>query len=597
MGNENIKGIPYGVSDYGEIRKGNDYYVDKTRYLLEIEKNGRYLFFIRPRRFGKSLFLSMMHYYYDFYYADRFKELFKGTWIYDNPTQERNQYMVLSLNFSRVTPDPDKVEPTFLSYLEGTIVDFLRKYKRFLSSNEKYAYYSEEIEKGSASLEMLNHLITLCSSIDQNLYVIIDEYDNFANTILTVSGEQAYRDLTHGDGFFRSFFNVLKAGTGGVDAPIKKLFITGVSPITMDDVTSGFNIGKHVTLSSNLDQMLGFTEGDVKVMIDYYKEYSPILKTTSGILELLTQWYGNYLFSANNDVRLFNSDMVLYFIDYCLRENKLPENLIDRNVRIDYGKLRHLIIIDQDKNNLPTTNGNFSQIKQIIAEGGTLSRIADGFSLEEMKESHNFKSLLFYFGLLTIAGREGDLYRLQIPNETVKHLYYDYIGKAYKETGLFSLNLAEYDELMNRMAFKGAWRPLIEFVTGRMKESLALRDLITGEKAVQTFLNVYLGLSDLFIVHSEKEMNKGFADLLMEPYNAKYPEIKHSFLLELKYLKAGMKPGDAKVQQLVTEAEEQVKDYALDEKFSKTIGKTELIKLVLIFSGHEAVYIGEVTNS
>jgi len=590
-----IKGIPYGISDYGLIRGEHNYYVDKTRFLAEIEKSGRYLFFIRPRRFGKSLFISMMQYYYDVLCKDRFEELFKGTWIFDLPTKERGNYLVLFLNFSEVSPAVDRVEKSFLALVGDHVRSFIRKYRSLLSGSEAIDEYYDAIKESRSPPDIIGHLNRLVKESGQKMYVIIDEYDNFANTILTSSGEQSYRDLTQGEGFFRSFFNVLKAGTGGVDAPIGRLFITGVSPVTMDDVTSGFNIGKNVSLSSKLDMMLGFTLDDVKTMVDYYKNSSPVLKSTPLLPEMLAQWYGNYRFSGSDGLPLFNSDMVLYFIDHCLRENKLPENLIDRNVRIDYGKLRQLIVIDRDKS-APTTNGNFSRLKQIMEEDGTLSKIADGFSLKEMTEPNNFISLLFYFGLLTIAGRERNLYRLTIPNETVKRLYYDYIDSAYKETGVFSLDWEKYGTLISDMAYDGKWRPLVEFITGRMKECLALRDLMTGEKAVQMFLNVYLGLSDLFIVHSEKEMNKGYADLVMEAYTAKYPELNYSFLLELKYEKSGISPEDPKIPGLVAEAEEQLRNYSLDEKFKKTIGKTKLIQLVLIFSGHEAIYIGEITS-
>ncbi len=594
MDNLKTKGIPYGISDYGRLVKEDWYYVDKTTYLPVLEKVGVYLFFIRPRRFGKSLFLSMMHYYYDVHYKDRFEELFKGTWIYDNPTEKRGRYLVLSFNFSEVAPDPVHLEASFLDLVRGAVVSFISKYKESFPGNVDIDYYLHTIKSSKAPADILRNLNLLVKEAEKDLYVIIDEYDNFANTILTSSGERAYLDLTHGESFFRSFFNVLKGGTGNVDAPIKRLFITGVSPVTMDDVTSGFNIGKNVSLYSSLDRMLGFTGEDVQTMVDYYKKYSPVLTSTPRLFQMLKQWYGNYRFSGSQAIPLFNSDMVLYLIDHCLQENSLPENLIDRNVRIDYGKLRHLIVMDRDENKPPATNGNFSKLKQIMEEDGTLSKISDGFSLEEMKETQNFNSLLFYFGLLAIAGRDGNLYRLRIPNETVRRLYYDYIESAYKETGIFSIDLSIYEQLINQMAFKGAWRPLLDFITRRMKECLALRDLMTGEKAVQTFLNVYLGLSDLFIVHTEKEMNKGYADILLEPYSAKYPGLDQAFLLELKYMKAGLTTEDPVVPKLVSEAQEQVKRYALDEKFSKTIGNAELKKIILIFSGHEAIHIGEV---
>lgn len=593
MVNKKEKGIPYGISDYIAFRQGNYYYVDKTGYLPTVESAGKYLFYIRPRRFGKSLFLNMMAAYYDVLYKDRFEELFKGTAIYENPTEERGKYLVLSLNFSLVETGENKTERSFLNHVSDRAVDFLRRYRDRLAANEMLDFYSQKIKTGASASDIFSSLMVLTEGANQSLYVIIDEYDNFANTILTTSGESAYHALTHGEGMLRAFFNMVKGGTTGNNAPIKRLFITGVSPVTMDDVTSGFNIGKHASLMSGLDRMLGFTEDDVNTMLDYYKASTPLLDSTPGLWDMLVHWYGNYRFTGTQDVPLFNSDMVLYFIDYCMQEKRLPENFIDRNVRVDYGKLRHLIIIDR-KGKTPVTNGNFSKLKQIIEEGGTLSKIADGFPLEEMTDPHHFESLLFYFGLLTIAGRERDRYRLIIPNETVKRLYYDYIESAYKETGVFSLDLSKYENLISDMAFAGQWQPLLEFITGRMKESLGLRDLITGEKAVQTFLNVYLGLSDLFIVHTEKEMNKGFADLLLEPYKAKYPELNHSFLIELKYEKAGLTPEDPKLPSLISQAEEQAKAYALDQKFGKTIGKTQLVKLVLIFSGHEAVYIGQV---
>ncbi len=589
-----IKGIPYGISDFKQIALENYYYIDKTGYLPRIEEAGRFLFFIRPRRFGKSLFLSMMQFYYDVLCKDHFEELFKETWIHSHPTDERGKYLVLAFSFSDVDPAFNNIEASFLDLVRGTAVDFIDKYKTFFSSN-KLDYYSRAVEESRSASDILRNLLRLAKSVHHKMYVIIDEYDNFSNTLLTTSGEQAYRDLTRGEGILRAFFNVLKGGTGGADAPISRLFITGVSPVTMDDVTSGFNIGKNVSLHFSLNRMLGFTSVDVVEMIDYYRKEGKIRHESEYLVNLMAQWYGNYIFSGNDEISLFNSDMVLYFLDNYMRLHELPDDLIDRNVRIDYGKLRHLIIVDQGREKTPTTNGNFSKLKQITAEGSTLSRIVDGFPLEDLVETNNFKSLLFYFGLLTIKGRERDRYRLQIPNETVRRLFYDYIERAYKETGVFSLDLAKYSDLMSDMAYDGKWRPLVDFVTEGMKKSMALRDLMTGEKAVQAFLNVYLGLSDLFIIHTEKEMNKGYADLVMEPFLAKYEGLKYAYLLEIKYAKSGIKADSPEVQALKKEGEEQLNGYALDEKFNKTVGKTELIKLLLVFSGHEAVYIGDVS--
>jgi hypothetical protein len=594
MRDKKIKKIPYGLANYELLVQQNCYYVDKTTFLPLVEEAGNYLFFIRPRRFGKSLFLSVMEAYYDVFYKERFEEFFQGTWIYDHATDERGRYLVLSLNFSVVEPYPDKMETSFHNHIQDAAVDFIHRYSDQLSANRDMDYFTEKIKYSRSATDILSTLLLLCKGARQKLYVIIDEYDNFANTLLSTVGEEAYRDLTHGPGFFRSFFNALKKGTGGTGAPISRSFITGVSPITMDDVTSGYNIGKNVTTEPGFNQLLGFTQDDVVEMIEYYRSKGLIKHPTDYLAEIMSQWYGHYRFSKKDEVTLFNPDMILYFLDNYMPGMELPDDLIDRNVRIDYGKLRHLIIADQDKTKPPTANGNFSKLKEIIEEGSTSAKIVKGFPLEKLKDPENFKSLLFYLGLLTIRGPEKDKLRLQIPNETVKRLYYDYIEEAYRETGIFNLDLDRYANLMTDMAYDGKWRPLLEFITGRMKESLSLRDLITGEKSIQAFLNVYLGLGDLFTIHGEKEMNKGYADIVMEPFLARYEGIKYTYILEIKYIKSGVSPGDEKVRQLKSEAEEQLENYSIDEKFKKTIKKTTLIKILLIFSGHELIAMADV---
>jgi len=591
---ETIKEIPYGIADYELIRTENYYYVDKTPYLHTLKKAGRYLFFIRPRRFGKSLFLSVMEAYFDVFYKDRFEEFFKGTWIYHHPTDEQGSYLVLSLNFSVVEPDPDKIEASFLNHIQDTAVDFIQRYSDYLSANPKRDYYAQKIESSRSATDILSTMLLLCKGARQKLYVIIDEYDNFSNTLLSTVGKAAYQDLTHGPGFFRSFFNALKKGTSGTGAPITRSFITGVSPITMDDVTSGYNIGKNVSMEPALNRMLGFTRDDVVEMIEYYRSKGDISHPTGYLLEIMTNWYGNYRFSRKDDEELFNSDMILYFLDNYMTGKELPDDLIDRNVRIDYGKLKHLIIIDKSKNKTPTPNGNFSKLKEIIENGGTSSNIAKGFPLDKLVDAKNFKSLLFYLGLLTIKKPEKDKLRLEIPNETVRRLYYDYIEEGYRETDIFDLDLSHYSDLVTDMAYDGKWKPLLKYITGRMRESMSLRDLITGEKSIQAFLNVYLGLSNIYIIHPEKEMNKGYADIVMEPFLARYEGITFSYILEIKYIKAGEKPSETELWQLKEEAEKQLKNYSMDRKFEKNIKKTTLIKLVLIFCGHELIDMGDV---
>jgi len=587
------KKIPFGVSDYEKIVTGNYYYVDKTAYLRNLEQAGDYLFFIRPRRFGKTLLLSVMETYYDILKKSRFEFFYKNTEIFKSPTRERNSYLILKFNFSMINPDIEYLEDSFLDYILEVGEGFISNYKELLKVNEKERV--KELKSKKTASDVLRFLVWLCKKSGQKLFVIIDEYDNFSNTILSTAGSDNYTDLTHGEGFFKSFFNVLKGWTSGSDAPISRLFMTGVSPITLDDVTSGYNIGKNISIDPGFNRLLGFTEKDVIELIKYYRAEGLIKHDTGYLLGIMKQWYNNYTFSKESRTSLFNSDMVLYFLDEYFKVFRVPDDLIDRNARMDYGKLRHLIIIDNKGKQEP--NGNFTRLRQIIEDGEVSEKLKKGFPFEEMELPENFVSLLFYFGLLTTAGtREGKVL-FKIPNQTVKSLYYDYIIRISQEIDLMNVNMGKLDNLLHGMAYRGDWEAFFGYISKRMKASTAVRDFIREEKVIQGFLPAYLGISDYFIVHSEKELNMGYADIVMEPFLARYEGIKYSYLVEIKYIpKAegkGKKALESKTRQLKSEAEAQLKRYKEDEKFRKTIGKTALIKLVLIFSGNQLEYIGK----
>ena len=596
-----VKKIPYGISDYEAIRLANYYYVDKTKYLQDIENAGKYLFFIRPRRFGKSLFLSVMETYYDILEAEQFETFYSGTEVFNNPTSEKNSYLVLKLNFSAVDPDIRFVEDSFLNNIRGEARLFFSKYRKFLKIDNNYI--ASDIINLKSPPDILKNIVDLTKLSGNKIFILIDEYDNFANTILSTLGSYEYQKLTHGEGFFRSFFNFIKAGTTGSKAPIARLFVTGVSPVTMDDVTSGFNIGENISIDEPFNRMLGFNEQEVKELVSYYINAGLIKHETDYLMDIMNRWYNNYQFAKQGREKLFNTDMVLYFLKQYFKTQSIPDDLIDRNVRIDYGKLRHLMILDRGDKAEP--NGNFSKLREIIEKGEIVSNIVKGFPVEEMANTENFISLLFYLGLLTIKEVEEDELKLKIPNETIRRLYFDYIKKGYQEADIFTIDLYRYGRLMHKMAYDGDWRPLFEYITNRMKASMSLRDLITGEKSIQAFLNVYLGLSNLYIIHTEKELNKGFADLLMEPFIARYEGMKYSYLLEIKYIKrAEYKKQKSKgtqtkkglqevIKGLQQAAEEQLKKYSSDEKLNKILEQTKLIKLILIFSGHEILYIDE----
>ncbi len=482
-----LQPIPYGVSDFGRFRDSNYYYVDKTRYLTAIERKGRYLFLIRPRRFGKSLFLGIMEAYYDIEYIDRFDYFFLGSDIHRNPTREKNSYLVFKLNFSAVSPGISRLEESFCNYIKDSAHRFMRKYGKLLDIDLNTV--KEELFSKPSAAEVMVTFLNYCMGKSHPLYVIIDEYDNFANTVLSESGEREFEKITHGEGFFRAFFNVLKWGTTDIEAPISRLFMTGVSPITLDDVTSGFNIATNISLHSDIDEIMGFTRPEVEAMIEYYRQSGKICHSTPELLDMMSQWYNHYRFSLHASTEVFNTVHVLYFLREYMIDSQFPVSLIDQNARIDYMKLRHLVVIDQKGS--PRTNGNFSKLRQIMEYQVVHSAIADRFPIHKLVSPENFISLLYYFGLLTITGIDEEKKAiLKIPNEAIKRLYYDYFKETYEDTGIFTLNLSKYEALMREMAFNGKWEPLIEYLVEQMEASMGIRDIITGEKAIQAFLNV-----------------------------------------------------------------------------------------------------------
>ena len=592
---DELKQIPYGESNFNDFKIKNLYYVDKTRFIRNIEKKGSYLFLIRPRRFGKSLFLAILEAYYDIDYKDRFDEFFSGTDIHQNPTHEKNRYMVLTLDFSLISPDISHVEDTFIDYIKESAYLFILKYEKLLDIDPEKAK-GELFSKKNAA-EVMVKFLNYCKRVKENLYVIIDEYDNFANTILSEAGEQAYHGITQGKGFLRAFFNVLKGGTSKTNAPISRLFMTGVSPITMDDVTSGFNIAENISLDTDLNDIMGFTRGEVETMIEYYRQAGKIHHSTSQLMEIMSQWYNHYRFSIYANDEVFNTVHVLYFLKGYMKDSQVPNNLIDRNALFDYQKLRHLIVIDKEGTSASQTNGNFSRLQQILETGQVNTILQSGFPVEGLVKPENFISLLFYFGLLTISGTTltGQT-TLSIPNEFVRRLFYDFIRETYEDTKVFSIDMTTYSNLLEDFAVAGKWQPFIEYIAGRMEASLGIRDLMTGEKAHQVFWNVYLGLNPLYNVYSEKELNQGFSDLVMIPMIIQYPAIKYSYLVELKYIKPAdfeKENGTEKIEALRLEAERQLNRYSVDEKFKKSLGHTILKKLILIFSGNRMVYHGE----
>ncbi|MDD2953570.1 MAG: AAA family ATPase [Parabacteroides sp.] len=569
-----MKQIPYGLTDFERIRLSNYYYVDKTRYIAEVEKSASFFFLIRPRRFGKSLFLNVLRWYYDINRKDRFQELFGDLYIGSHPTEEQGKYLVLGFNFAGVNPDPDQLLRSFNSHCAARFREFAYSYESFFSPD-----FPEELERRENADDKLNYLIGEAKRFDLPIYLFIDEYDNFTNAILANMGDKHYRALTHGTGFFRYFFNKLKEGATG-EGPIKRMFITGVSPVTMDDVTSGFNIGSNMSTHPSFNGIIGFSEEEVRKMLTYYKEETGFEDEVDDLLDIMKPWYDNYCFSNGcQNEPMYNSDMALYFVFHYLLVHHAPENMIDNNVRTDYNKLRHLIRVDKQ------FGMNASIIQEIINNGETTAVIKTAFPAEELTRPDNFKSLLYYFGLLTIKGmRRGDTL-LGIPNLTVREQLYSYLISAYQEADMFNLQLYELHELVKSMAYDGDWKPVFEYFSAELKRQSAIREFIEGEAHVKGFLLAYLGMMRAYIIFPEYEAGKGYADFYMMPDLLHQPEIAYSYIVEVKYAKRDAT--QTEIDALNAEAALQLKRYADDPKVHQTKGETQLLLVTLVFKGWE----------
>ena len=572
-----FKLIPYGISSFKQVREENKYLVDKTRFFEQLELAGNFFYLVRPRRFGKSLFLNMLEAYYDINEKDNFDKLFHGLYVADHPTEYRNRYQIMHLDFSQVGSDVERLQDNFDFYLSISCESFAEKYARFYPEG-----FLDEVKQIKRGEQKLNRINDAAKEAGCRLYLIVDEYDNFTNNVLNVKGHEAYHALTHGTGFYRDVFKLFK---GMFD----RIIMLGVSPITLDDLTSGYNIALNITMDPRFNQMLGFSEDDVRQMIRYYKEVGAIKPevTEDSIIADMKPWYDNYCFAKDSFGRepsMFNSDMVCYYLSNLVGVGQRPEELIDPNTMTDYGKLKRLIKIDK-------TEGKRIEIIHDIAEKGFIkARLVSHFPAEKMMEFGNFVSLLYYYGMLTIGGVVGDRLKLIIPNNNVRLQYYQYLLDEY--SSIHSIDISDLDDAFDEAALEGDWQPLISFICKAYHDTTAIRQLIEGERNLQGFMNAYLTLTNYYLVAPEMEFNHGYCDFFLLPNYAVYPMVRHSYILELKYLKADAT--DAEADRQWSEAREQIKTYAADKKLQSMLHGTQLHPIVVQIKGYDLVRFEEI---
>ena len=569
-----VKRIPYGMMNFVAVREDDCYYVDKTRFIEKVENANKFFFFIRPRRFGKSLTISMLHHYYDINAADRFERLYGDLYIGQHPTPDHNKYLIIYLNFAVINAELGNYRSALDAHCNTRFNSFCDSYASLLPEGTR-----EELNRKNGCVEQLDYLHDVCSKAGQKIYLFIDEYDHFTNHILSDAARLTeYKQETHGTGYLRTFFDTIKAGT---DSSIERVFVTGVSPVTLDDLTSGFNIGTNYSLSYTFHEMVGFTEQEVRAMLTYYSQHHEFHHTVDELIEIMKPYYDNYCFAvkAYGKTTMYNSNMVLSFLYKYIDEGcELPQQMLEENIRVDYNKLRMLIRKDKEFAH------DASIIQTLVSEGFVTGELKEGFPAENIAKDDNFISLLYYFGMVTIGGTYMGDTKFVIPNEVVREQIFTYLLDAYRENDL-AYDSYDIRGKEQKMAYRGEFKPFFQFIADSIHTYASQRDRQKGEAFVHGYTLALTSQCRYYRPISELDNQGGYADVFLCPRHEVFTDMEHSYIIELKYLKS--KATDAEVQAAVKEAEAQVCRYADTLNVNERIGHTQLHKVVVVYRGVE----------
>ena len=574
--------IPYGVSDFKRIRNEGYYYIDKTGYIPLLEQAGSFLFFVRPRRFGKTLMASMLRCYYDIAEKDNFEKLFGDLEIAKNPTVNRNRYQMFALDFSTVNIcEGNTLQERFDNYMRVQLQVFLMQYA---------ADYGEDFRRGLPNVSGKSLLSAVAGYAKQkgyHLYLMLDEYDNFTNAMIRAEGNNSYHDITHGQGFYREWFKAFKAS-------FDRIYMTGVSPVTMDDLTSGFNIASNISQDADFNAMLGFSEAEV---LKLYSDFKGIGKYTVGEpsewVAAIKPWYDGYCFAEEKrgEESVFNSDMSLYFLDSLVRTGNPPKNWIDVNIATDYAKLKVIADIQrridpgQEQDSLPIT-------EKLAAEGEIWFPLKRSFPADSIPKPENFKSLFYYYGILSMKERRKGLDWFHIPNICVKRQVFDYLREHVTRT--CAPDWSEWSALASAFAFDGEWKPFLCRLADDFSATMPVRGGIQGETRIQGYMQAEFGHLDFYLMEPEMELSRGFCDFCLFPDRYRFNDVKHSYLVELKYSKR-----DASESELAAKYDEALKQlvvYRADKSVPSLAKGTTLHQLVFQFKGAELVRAEQIAE-
>ncbi len=578
-----LEQIPSGVNDFKQIRLENRYYVDKTAYIRKLEERSNFLFFVRPRRFGKSLLCETLRCYYDVTEKDNFQQLFGDLAIGKNPTKYANKYFVLYLNFSHVGgATGNNWCEKFARYLDLTFESFIRDHMDVLSKDP----VGETILQKVGADAKYDAIVSAAHRLGYGVYVIVDEYDNFTNDIVSsADGKTSYKEITHGSGFYRAWFKKFK---GTCD----RIFMTGVSPVTMDDLTSGFNIATNITQEETFNAMVGFTEEET---IKFYKDFQGTGRFTDSAeehLRTIKEWYDNYCFSKSCVGRetLYNCDMVLYYLSKLIANGCPPDSLVDPNIRSDWNKLSAILAAQR---HAETVNGVLPLTEELADKGEVTFPLVESFPVEDIVKEENFKSLYYYYGIVTMSRiYRGDL-QFRVPNECVRRQIFDYMRKEYAKRP-HAVNTSEFTEKFNAFAWNGEWREFLTYLAEKYRDNGSPRDGIGGEARINGYLRAYLTMKSVYMVKPELSHPCGYSDYALFP-DRTLPEgyiPEQSYIIEMKHSKADAP--DSEIAAKHEEALAQLKLYAADPNLAKLAGGTPVHFICYEFKGRDLIRLEEV---
>jgi Predicted AAA-ATPase/PD-(D/E)XK nuclease superfamily len=513
--------IGYAQADFQTLINSDKLYIDRTDYVRAIENHSNTnLLFVRPRRFGKSLWISILQYYYGVEYKSQFDKLFGHLAIGQNPTPLRNSFIILRLQFAGIGIETDAlIFYGFRKNVESGILDCMRSYPNYFSAEQM-----AKIETVDTPANMIQTFFGYLKDVPHDLYILIDEYDQFANELVGHDTER-FKTIVGRSGFVRKFYEMIKnAANEGV---VGRFFAMGVSPLTVDAMTSGFNITSSLAQELAYHDLMGFKQQEV---VDILEKVGATDEDIPALMTDLKNWYNGYLFHDEADERLYNSDMIMYFASHYEEKKKYPRKMLDANIATDYYKVKKVFCIqDREEEFIPV-------LKQLTTEGVLTAEITDFFNLEKKFSEDDLISLLYYMGWITIKSYEEGVYHFEMPNQVIRELYHNYfVDITEQELGL-NRDMSVIGRSLIQWSRDNNPHPFLDTIKILLDKRLSLRDAMNfDEKHLKMLLIPYLSLSTSHYVKSEPEWEKGYPDILL----LKRPNIptKYNFIIELKYIK------------------------------------------------------------